>query len=209
MPDLSLIKKYFPDITEKQENQFLKALETYREWNEKINVVSRKDIENLEEKHFLHSLAIAKIISFNDGARVMDVGTGGGFPGIPLAILFPNVQFHLVDSIAKKIRVVEEVSKACGLKNVTYQQARAEKVKGKFDYVISRAVTRMKPFYSWVKNKIEPGPHRDVDHGIIYLKGGDISEEMDELNRSYQVFDISKWYAEDFFETKKIVHVPF
>ncbi|NMM49128.1 16S rRNA (guanine(527)-N(7))-methyltransferase RsmG [Marinigracilibium pacificum] len=209
MSDLFLINKYFQELTELQQSQYKKALDTYREWNQKINVISRKDIENLEEKHFLHSLAIAKVIKFDNGTKIMDVGTGGGFPGIPLAIMFPEVKFHLVDSIAKKIKVVEEVVNATGIKNVTYEHARAEKVKGKFDYVISRAVTRMKPFYSWIQNKIEPGPHKDVDHGIIYLKGGDISEEMDELNKSYQEFNISDMYTEPFFETKKVVHVPF
>ncbi len=181
----------------------------YREWNEKINVVSRKDVDNLYVNHVLHSLGIAKVISFNNSAKVLDVGTGGGFPGIPLAILFPDTQFHLVDSIGKKITVVNEVAKALNLKNVIAEKIRAEEIKGKqYDFVVSRAVTRMKEFYGWVNNKISKKAMHELDNGILYLKGGDLNEEMGELKRAYSIYALSDYFDEDFFETKQVVYVP-
>lgn len=180
----------------------------YREWNEKINVVSRKDIENLYVNHVLHSLGIARVISFKKGASVLDVGTGGGFPGIPLAIMFPDTSFHLVDSIGKKITVVNEVARAAGLKNVKGEQIRAEQVKGQYDFIVSRAVTRMKEFYGWINTKVRKQSVHELDNGILYLKGGDLEEEMAELKRPYQVFELSSFFKEEFFETKKVIHVP-
>jgi len=180
----------------------------YKNWNEKINVISRKDIENIYTNHILHSLGIAKLISFNPGAEILDVGTGGGFPGIPLAILFPETQFHLVDSIGKKITVVKEVSAALGLKNVTAEQIRAEQIKGKYDFIVSRAVTRMKEFYGWVNTKTKPKSKHSLDNGILYLKGGDLDEEMNELKRPYSVTDLSDFFSEEFFETKRVVYLP-
>ncbi|GHM99469.1 ribosomal RNA small subunit methyltransferase G [Cytophagales bacterium WSM2-2] len=180
----------------------------YKEWNEKINVVSRKDIENIYINHVLHSLGIAKVMQFNKGAQVMDVGTGGGFPGIPLAILFPETEFYLVDSIGKKITVVKEVASALNLKNVRAEQVRAEQVKQKFDFVVSRAVTRMKEFYRWVQNSIKPKSTHTLDNGILYLKGGDLDEELDELKRPYSLYNLPDYFKEDFFETKKVVYMP-
>lgn len=180
----------------------------YREWNEKINVISRKDIDNLYVNHVLHSLAIAKVISFQPGSEILDVGTGGGFPGIPLAIYFPETQFHLVDSIGKKITVVKEVSKALGLKNVTAEQIRAEQIKHKYDFIVSRAVTQMKEFYGWVNNKVKRESVHTLDNGILYLKGGDLDEEMGQLKRPYSLYDLTKYFGEEFFVTKKIVYLP-
>src|SRR5690349_12693392 len=170
------IEKYFT-LTDIQREQFEKIGPLYAEWNDKINVISRKDVENLYVNHILHSLGIAKVISFKDGSEVLDVGTGGGFPGIPLAILFPNTKFHLVDSIGKKITVVKEVSSAIGLKNVEAEQIRAEEIKRKYDFIVSRAVTRMKEFYGWVRNKSKAQSKHPIDNGILYLKGGDLEEE--------------------------------
>jgi 16S rRNA (guanine527-N7)-methyltransferase len=204
----SIILHYFPGLTDSQQKQFTQLGSLYNEWNEKINVVSRKDIENIYLNHVLHSLGIAKVISFLPGASVLDVGTGGGFPGIPLAILFPEVSFHLVDSIGKKITVVKEVAKALGLKNVRAEQIRAEQVKGRYDFIVSRAVTRMKEFYGWVHNKVKKESMHPLDNGILYLKGGDLEEEMNELRRPYQVINLSDFFAEEFFETKRVVYVP-
>ncbi|MBX2941556.1 MAG: 16S rRNA (guanine(527)-N(7))-methyltransferase RsmG [Cyclobacteriaceae bacterium] len=209
MQDTSLLLKYFPELTATQIDQFDWLGPLYREWNEKINVVSRKDMDNLYTNHILHSLAIAKVISFKPMANILDVGTGGGFPGIPLAILFPETHFHLVDSIGKKITVVNEVSKSLGLKNVVGEKIRAEEIKNKkYDFVVSRAVTRMKEFYFWVNNKISKVSIHDMDNGILYLKGGDLDEEMDELKRPYQLFALTDFFEEEFFETKKVVFVP-
>ncbi len=183
--------------------------EVYVEWNEKINVVSRKDIDNIYINHILHSLGIAKAISFQPGASILDVGTGGGFPGIPLAVLFPETQFHLIDSIGKKITVVREVTKALELRNVKSEQIRAEQVRGRYDFVISRAVTRMKEFYQWVINRVKEESVHSLDNGILYLKGGDLEEELGELKRPYRIFDLPTYFEESFFETKKVVHVPF
>lgn len=208
MPSADIIFQYFPDLTEKQKAQFNKLFPLYQEWNEKINVVSRKDIDNLYVNHVLHSLGIAKVNTFKPGTSVLDVGTGGGFPGIPLAILFPETQFHLVDSIGKKITVVNAVAEGLGLKNVKAEQIRAEQIKGEYDFIVSRAVTRLKEFYGWVNKKVKKQSVHDLYNGILYLKGGDLAEELGELHRAYQLFDLPTYFKEDFFETKKVVYVP-
>jgi 16S rRNA (guanine527-N7)-methyltransferase len=208
LQDASLIFHYFPNLTEKQKKQIEQLGPLYKEWNDKINVVSRKDIENIYVNHVLHSLGIARVMSFKPGSEVLDVGTGGGFPGIPLAILFPETNFHLVDSIGKKITVVKEVSAALGLKNVRAEQIRAEEVKGKYDFVVSRAVTRMKEFFSWVHNKTKADSKNSLDNGILYLKGGDLDEEMNELKQPYSIYNLSDYFKEEFFETKRVVYVP-
>jgi 16S rRNA (guanine527-N7)-methyltransferase len=209
MSDVSLITKYFPSLTEKQLQQFEQLQELYSFWNSQINVVSRQDIENLYEKHVLHSLGIAKVMKFKPGTEILDVGTGGGFPGIPLAILFPDSQFHLVDSIGKKIKVVTEVSQAIGLKNLTTQHERAENVANDYDFIVSRAVTRLKPFYGWIKDKVTKNQFNDLRNGILYLKGGDLSEELEEFGGKYEQYNLAEYFTEDFFETKKVVYVPF
>ena len=183
-------------------------LPLYKDWNEKINLISRKDIGNLYINHVLHSMAIGKIVSFQPGAKILDVGTGGGFPGIPLAILFPQSQFHLVDSIGKKINVVREVSTALGLKNVQAEQIRAEQLKMQYDFVVSRAVTQMKEFYGWVHNKIRLESKHTLDNGILYLKGGDVDEEMSQLNKPYSVYELPNFFKEEYFATKKVVYLP-
>lgn len=208
MQNATIIFNYFPDLTDNQRKQFEQLGSLYKEWNDKINVISRKDIENIYTNHVLHSLGIAKVISFKPGTEVLDVGTGGGFPGIPLAILFPDAHFHLVDSIGKKITVVKEVSMALGLKNVKAEQIRAEQVRGKYDFVVSRAVTRMKEFYGWVNNKVKADSRNSLDNGIVYLKGGDLDEEMSELKRLYSIYNLSDYFKEEFFETKHVVYVP-
>ena len=205
-PDIIL--KYFPDLSESQKFQFAQLYSLYKEWNEKINVISRKDIDNLYINHVLHSLGIAKVISFEPGAAILDVGTGGGFPGIPLAIMFPQSQFHLVDSIGKKITVVKNVAESLGLPNVTAEQARAEQLKGEYDFIVSRAVTRLKEFYSWIHRKAKKKSTHDLFNGILYLKGGDLDEELSELKKPYQLFSLSDYFREEYFETKKIVYVP-
>lgn len=204
---VTLLKKYFPEITAHQADQFEQMGVLYREWNEKINVVSRKDIDALYEKHILHSLGIAKVCSFKSGTEILDVGTGGGFPGIPLAVLFPECQFTLVDSIGKKIKVVEEVSAGLGLQNVKAHNGRVESLDIQVDFVISRAVTRITPFYEWVRGKFLRGGHNSLDNGILYLKGGDLEEEMKELKRKFRVYELSNFFEEPFFETKKVVYV--
>lgn len=204
-----LIYSYFPNLSNSQKKLFGELQGLYETWNAQINVVSRKDIDLLYERHVLHSLGIAKFHQFRPGSKILDVGTGGGFPGIPLAIMFPESHFHLVDSIGKKIKVVEEVRNALGLTNVTYQHERAEKVKGKFDFVVSRAVTRMKPFLQWVNTKIAEKNKDSIDNGILYLKGGDLEEEMNEIKMGYQLFDLKDCFQEEFFDTKKVVYVPF
>lgn len=208
MQDSVIIFNYFPSLSDKQKDQINQLGILYKDWNDKINVVSRKDIENIYINHVLHSLGIAKVMSFNPRAEVLDVGTGGGFPGIPLAILFPETRFHLVDSIGKKITVVTEVAKALGLKNVKAEQIRAEQIKGKYDFVVSRAVTRMKEFYGWVNNKIKDDSTHTLDNGILYLKGGDLDEEMNELKCPYSIYNLSDYFKEEFFETKRVVYVP-
>jgi|SRR5690606_21384076 len=201
------ILKYFPDLSEKQTEQFSKLKDLYFKWNEKINVISRKDIDELYVNHVLHSLAIAKVIQFKPGAEILDVGTGGGFPGIPLAILFPQVNFHLVDSIQKKILVVSEVAMALDLKNVKAEAQRAEKLKSKYDFIVSRAVTQMPKFVGWVKNKIKKENMHSFANGILYLKGGDLSEELKEFKNA-QIFPVSDYFSEEFFDTKKVVYFP-
>lgn len=203
-----LILKYFPDLTSHQKQQFDVLFDLYKDWNDKINVISRKDIDNLYTNHILHSLGIAKVMAFKPGASVLDVGTGGGFPGIPLAILFPETKFHLVDSINKKITVVNEVAKGAGVKNVRGEWTRAEQVKGEYDFIVSRAVTRIKEFYGWVHQKVKEDSLHDLDNGILYLKGGDLDAELGELKRPYSLYDLSNYFTEEFFETKKVVYVP-
>ncbi|MFK7951549.1 MAG: 16S rRNA (guanine(527)-N(7))-methyltransferase RsmG [Ekhidna sp.] len=191
-----------------QKDQFEKLYPLYQEWNEKINVISRKDIDQLYERHVLHSLAIAKFIEFKPGSRLLDLGTGGGFPGIPLAILFPDCQFHLVDSIGKKIQVVLEVAKGIGLENLTAEHQRAEKVKGEFDFVLSRAVAKTKQLYIWTHQKVSKENKNSMDNGLILLKGGDLKTEMKEFRRPYKQVNLRKYFREEFFETKKIIYVP-
>ncbi|MEY3645375.1 MAG: rRNA ((527)-N(7))-methyltransferase [Bacteroidota bacterium] len=203
-----LIKKYFPEITETQLQQFEQLFPLYVEWNEKINVVSRKDIDNLMLHHVLHSLAIAKFIEFRPGTEILDVGTGGGFPGIPLAILYPECSFLLVDSIGKKIKVVEGVAEGLGLTNVRAEHIRAEDVDQDFEFIISRAVTRLSPFYYWVRKKISPNHFHTKRNGLILLKGGDLKEEIEELERKTKVVELPSYFQEPFFETKKLVYVP-
>ncbi len=207
MTDIKLLTNYFPDLTEKQQLQFRQAVAAYVHWNAQINVVSRKDMENIVEKHFLHSLGIAKVCQFTRGSEVLDVGTGGGFPGIPLAIMFPDTQFHLVDSIGKKIKVVNEVVAAVGLENVTSQHERAQNVNGHFDFIVSRAVTRMQPFLEWIKDKINKNQFNKLNNGVLYLKGGDLTEELAETGRKYKLYDLNTYFKEEFFETKKVVHI--
>ncbi|MDG1503558.1 MAG: 16S rRNA (guanine(527)-N(7))-methyltransferase RsmG [Flavicella sp.] len=204
---MQILNKYFPNLTEIQTQHFKQLESLYTEWNAKINVISRKDIAALYERHVLHSLGIAKVQPFNPGARVLDVGTGGGFPGIPLAILFPETEFHLVDSIGKKIKVVEEVSAALGLKNVKAAHIRAEKVKGEFDFIVSRAVTTMPDFVKWVRKKVAKKQQHTLRNGILYLKGGDLTEELS-LYSSASLYELAAFFEEDFFETKKVVHLP-
>jgi 16S rRNA (guanine527-N7)-methyltransferase len=203
-----IIFKYFPDLTDDQKKQFNQLYELYAHWNSQINVISRKDIDLLYERHVLHSLGIAKVISFEPGTRVMDVGTGGGFPGIPLAIMFPGTEFHMVDSIGKKIKVVDEVSKGLGLKNVTSQHERAEKVNGKFHFIVSRAVTEFPVFYNWIKHKFLPDNFNSLPNGILYLKGGDLKEEFGTFYSQCQFFELKNYFSEDFFDTKKVVYLP-
>ena len=204
-----LILSYFPELTSKQIEQFSKLQELYVHWNEQINVISRKDTENFYERHVLHSLGIAKVIQFKKGTKIMDVGTGGGFPGIPLAILFPDCDFLLVDSIGKKIKVVNEVAHELGLKNVTGIHERAEKVEGTFDFVVSRAVTQMPEFITWVKNKVSKTSKNSLPNGILYLKGGDLSEEMKTVNQWSKEYKLKDFFEGEFFETKKVVYVKF
>jgi len=201
------ILKYFPDLTDNQKEQFQKLEALYHSWNAKINVISRKDIDELYVKHVLHSLAIAKIQQFVPGSYILDVGTGGGFPGIPLAILFPESRFYLIDVIQKKINVVKAVADELGLKNVKAEQMRAENVKGDFDFIVSRAVTNMPDFVLWVKDKIKKQNKHELKNGILYLKGGDLTEELKDFPKATE-YNISDFFKPDFFETKKVVHLP-
>jgi 16S rRNA (guanine527-N7)-methyltransferase len=205
---VDIVYSYFPSLTQKQKEQFAKLFDLYREWNDKINVISRKDVENLYVNHVLHSLGIAKVMEFKPGSTVLDVGTGGGFPGIPLAILFPETQFHLVDSIGKKITVVKAVAEGLGLKNIRAEQTRAEQIQGQYDFVISRAVTRIKEFYGWISKKTKKQSVHPLKNGILYLKGGDLAEELGELKKPYELYNLSDYFQEEFFETKKVVYVP-
>lgn len=201
------IQKYFPYLTELQKEQFAKLDFLYHDWNAKINVISRKDIDELYTKHILHSLGIAKIIKFEPGTFVLDVGTGGGFPGIPLAILFPETRFYLIDVIAKKIKVVQAVAEALELKNVKAEQLRAELVKGDFDFIVSRAVTNMPDFVSWIKDKIKKKSKHELKNGILYLKGGDLTEELKDFPKATE-YNLADFFEDEFFETKKVVHLP-
>lgn len=204
---MQLIQNYFPDLSDLQIQQF-QLLETlYKDWNLKINVVSRKDIDELYLRHVLHSLGIAKVLSFLPHSKILDVGTGGGFPGIPLAILFPETQFHLVDSIAKKLKVVNEVVDGLGLTNVKTTHDRVENIDGQFDFIVSRAVAAMPTFVHWVKGKIAKEQKHELRNGILYLKGGDLSEEL-ETYRTATIYNLSDYFKEDFFDTKKVVHLP-
>ncbi len=203
---MDLIAHYFPNITAKQKAQFAQLQDLYEIWNAQINVISRKDMESFYERHVLHSLGIAKIIQFKAGAKVLDIGTGGGFPGIPLAIMFPDTQFHLVDSIGKKIKVVIEVVKALGLKNVKATHARAEDIKEQYDFIVSRAVTAMPAFIPWTKGKFLKTNNHQLKNGILYLKGGDLAEELSTVNLPFKIYQLSDYFEEAFFETKKVVY---
>jgi 16S rRNA (guanine527-N7)-methyltransferase len=204
---MELILKYFPNLTEDQIDKFKKLKALYQDWNLKINVVSRKDIDELYLRHVLHSLGIAKILRFKKGTKILDVGTGGGFPGIPLAILFPESSFHLVDSIAKKLKVVDEVVVGLGLNNVKTTHSRVEEIRGTYDFIVSRAVAAMPTFVHWVKEKIAKKQNNILKNGILYLKGGDLTEEL-KYYKSATQYNLSDYYTEDFFDTKKLVHLP-
>lgn len=201
------ITRYFPNLSENKALQFSKLPELYRYWNSQINVVSRKDIDELLLRHVLHSLGIAMVQKFRPGSKILDIGTGGGFPGIPLAIMFPETHFHLVDSIGKKIKVVDEVVESLGLENVTTAHIRAEKVQGRYDFIVSRAVTRMSDFVKWTPGKIAKENKHDISNGILYLKGGDLSDELKGF-KNVRVYELKNFYFEDFFDTKKVVHLP-
>ena len=204
---MEIITKYFPNLDETQIRRFAVLGQLYAEWNEKINVISRKDIDQLYERHILHSLGIARVTGFVPGTRIMDVGTGGGFPGIPLAILFPETEFMLVDSIAKKISVVDAVAKELGLTNVSAEQHRAETVRGQFDFVVSRAVTAFPKFVSLVRSKISGVQKNEFANGILYLKGGDFGKELESFGNKVKVFDLKNYFDEEFFDTKKVIHL--
>jgi 16S rRNA (guanine527-N7)-methyltransferase len=199
--------KYFPGLTSLQKQQYEQLPELYNYWNSQINVISRKDVDLLFERHVLHSLGIAKVMPFLPGERVLDVGTGGGFPGIPLAIMFPETEFYLVDSIGKKIKVVNEVSKAIGLENLQAEHVRAEQAEGKFDFVVSRAVTQLKEFYPWVKDKFNKVSKNTLPNGILYLKGGDLQQEIAESKLAVRQFYLKDYFSEEFFETKQVIYV--
>jgi len=202
-----LVQSHFPNLTAKQESQFAQLKDLYEYWNERVNVISRQDIKKIYLHHVLHSLAIAKLITFKPGTSVLDIGTGGGFPGIPLAILFPEVRFYLVDSIGKKIAVVNEVVKAIGLTNVSTEKARAEELNMKVDFVVSRAVAPVKDIVHWSSKLIKKGGTNDLQNGWILLKGGDLTEEIEQSGKTADVFEVSDWFEDEFFETKKVVYI--
>lgn len=204
-----LIKRYFPEITEHQEEQFKALGALYEEWNTRINVVSRKDMEHLYTRHILHSLAIAKVCQFEAGAKVIDIGCGGGFPSVPLAILFPEIEFVGVDSIGKKIRVVEGIKEGAKIENLRAINCRAESVGEKFDYVVSRAVTEMARFMPWAWPLLRKGKQGSLPNGILYLKGGDLAEELAATRRVWDIYDIRTMFDDEFFETKKVVYTPY
>ena len=206
MDSVALIEKYFDTLSDEQREQFARLGEVYQEWNSKINVISRKDMEHVYLHHILHSLAIAKVCQFEDGAHVLDVGCGGGFPSVPLAIMFPNVQFTACDSIGKKIRVVEGVCEAIGIKNIRTVNGRVEQLKEKFDYIVSRAVTDMPTFVGWVRGMVSKGQNGTLPNGILYLKGGDLTEELKASRRKWERHYISTLFEEEFFETKQVVY---
>jgi 16S rRNA (guanine527-N7)-methyltransferase len=204
---MELILKYFPHLTQDQIVKFRALQSLYEDWNLKINVVSRKDIDELYLRHVLHSLGIAKFIEFMDGSKILDVGTGGGFPGIPLAIMFPECSFHLVDSIAKKIKVVDEVVAGLGLENVKTTNSRVEEIHGNYDFIVSRAVAAMPTFVHWTKGKIAKEQKHAIKNGILYLKGGDLEEELKDY-KNIMIYNLSDYFSEDFYETKKLVYLP-
>ena len=204
---MEILRKHFPDLTDKQVTQFEKLNESFVHWNSLINLVSRKDIDEFYTRHVLHSLAIAKAMKFAKGSQILDVGTGGGLPGLPLAILYPEVEFTLCDSIGKKIKVVKALIEGVGLENAKAYHLRANEVPGKFDFIVSRAVTRMNKFIPWVENKIRKRCINPWPNGILYLKGGDLRQELNEINRDSEILPISDWYKEEFFETKAVVYV--
>ena len=204
---MELISHYFPNLTPSQIHQFAMLPELYNEWNTKINVISRKDIEHLVERHILHSLAIAKILKPIKGTTFMDVGTGGGFPGIPLAIMFPESSFYLIDSIGKKITVVQDIIEKLGLKNVKTDKLRVEEVSDKFDFILSRAVTDLNVFYQWTKSKVSPISKNNLANGILYLKGGEIENEIKIIKAKVKIYEINDFFSESFYQTKKIIHI--
>lgn len=205
---MDIILKYFPNMTERQREQMAALLPLYEEWNAHINVISRKDMEHFYEHHVLHSLAIVKVVQFRPMCEVLDVGTGGGFPGVPLAIMFPDSRFTLIDSIGKKIKVVDDVIARLDLHNTTAQQIRAEQLDGEFDFVVSRAVTTLGEFVPWVKGKISKTQYHPLHNGILYLKGGDLTNELFTFRYKVHTWDISEWFTEEYFETKKVIHLP-
>lgn len=209
MDSIALIDKYFQGLSEEQREKFSRLCEVYAEWNAKINVVSRKDMEHIYLHHILHSLAIAKVCRFNDGATVLDVGCGGGFPSVPLAIMFPNVRFVACDSIGKKIRVVEGVCEALGIENIRTVNGRVEQLKEQFDYIVSRAVTDMPTFVGWVRGMVRKGESGTLPNGILYLKGGDLTEELRASRREWHRYYISEFFEEEFFETKQVVYSQY
>ena len=208
MAGVELIYKYFPQLTERQKKQFAALLPLYQDWNAKINVISRKDMDNFYEHHVLHSLAIAKVQPFKTMAEILDVGTGGGFPGIPLAIMFPDAKFYLVDSIGKKIKVVQDVAQQLQLQNVRAEQIRAEQVQGDFDFIVSRAVTDLSQFSQWVKGKVSDIQYHHLRNGILYLKGGDLDAELAPFKKKVRTWDISDFFTEEYFQTKKVIYLP-
>ncbi|MBR2958716.1 MAG: 16S rRNA (guanine(527)-N(7))-methyltransferase RsmG [Bacteroidales bacterium] len=205
---MDIILKYFPNLTERQREQFAALLPLYEEWNAQINVISRKDMENFYEHHVLHSLAIAKVMEFAPMTEVLDVGTGGGFPGVPLAIMFPDARFTLIDSIGKKIKVVSDVIERVGLTNTKAMQIRAEQLDGEYDFVVSRAVTTLGEFVPWVKKKISKSQYNKLKNGILYLKGGDLTNELFTFRHKVRTWDISEWFEGEWFETKKVIYLP-
>lgn len=201
------LKKYFPFLEKEQLDLYERFCEEFLQWNEKINLISRKDTENLFIHHILHSLAIAKVCMFKPNCEILDIGTGGGFPGLPLAIMFPETKFFLVDSIGKKIKVVQAITEALGLGNVRSEQTRAETVQGKFDFIVSRAVTTFEDFIPWTQGRISKIQYHDLPNGILYLKGGDLTEELSKVKKKYRVFNISDYFEDKFFATKKVIHI--
>lgn len=210
MPEIDTlyIKQLFSFVTDEQLEKFAKLGDLYAEWNEKINVISRKDIDNLFVHHILHSLAIARICTFNPNAKVLDVGTGGGFPGIPLAILFPKTKFHLIDRIGKKIKVVNAIKDALNLENVVAEQKPVEEIEGKYDFVVSRAVTGMQDFYKLTKKRISNTNNHAMRNGILYLRGDDAEQEMQDFKQYYKIYNVGKFFYNSFFDTKRIVYIP-
>jgi len=205
---MNLLLKYFPQLSDRQKEQFAALPELYADWNSKINVISRKDMDNFVEHHVLHSLAIAKVIQFKTMADILDVGTGGGFPGIPLAIMFPDANFYLVDSIGKKIKVVQDVAQQLDLQNVRAEQIRAEQVEGDYDFIVSRAVTDLSQFMGWIRGKVSRSLYHKLHNGVLYLKGGDLTQELAPFRKKAHLYDISDFFEEPYFEAKKVIHIP-